>query len=106
VFREIGNALGFYYEANFSFQNYGYMGMAHILIGLNLSVGLADKITIQNNGSFYQRALDNLGIPFICGICDIYGHFVKDFSREEKHIYWVKNIAVGDEKENPSIFPE
>jgi hypothetical protein len=37
VFKEIGNALGFFYEANSSYKSSGYMGMAHILVGLKLS---------------------------------------------------------------------
>jgi hypothetical protein len=47
VFKEIRNILGFYYEADFSFHTTSNMGMARLLVGLNVSKGLADTISIK-----------------------------------------------------------
>jgi len=89
-FREIGNALGFYYEADISYQSTGYMGMAHILVGIKLFVGLADTIIIQRRDEVYHRELDYEGIPFRCGKCHFYGHLAKEWSRNVKSRIWVR----------------
>jgi hypothetical protein len=46
LFREIGNSLGLFYKVEKYFHTSGYMGMAYILVGINLSTGLKDTITI------------------------------------------------------------
>jgi hypothetical protein len=66
--------LGFFYETNLTYLNTGYMGMARILVGLKLLVGLANNITIQHNGSYYHQALD---YGFKCRQWHIYGHLAK-----------------------------
>jgi hypothetical protein len=44
---EIGNALQIFYEVDKSYCEYGYMGMAQILVEMDLTRGLADSIIIK-----------------------------------------------------------
>jgi hypothetical protein len=80
VFKEIGNSLGLFYEEYTSFYDSGYMGMARILVGLDLSKGLVDSIIIRKGPAIFYQALDYEGIPFKCGQCHEYGNLAKDFS--------------------------
>jgi hypothetical protein len=41
IFHKIGSTLGHFYEADLSYKTTGYMAMAHILVGLKLTNGLA-----------------------------------------------------------------
>jgi hypothetical protein len=81
VFREIGNSIGLYYDADHSFTTSGYMGMARILVGIKLSDGLIKNITITHKGTYFNQALDYEGIPFKCGRCHTYGHITRDCAR-------------------------
>jgi hypothetical protein len=54
--------------------------MAHILVGLNLSNGLTDTITIKTSNSNFCQELDYEGIPSKCGCCHYYGHIDNEFS--------------------------
>jgi hypothetical protein len=47
VFEKIGNTLGTFYEANLSFQETGYYGMAQILVGLEVSKGLVESWILE-----------------------------------------------------------
>jgi hypothetical protein len=54
VFKEIGNALGFFYEVHNSYHTLGYLVMARILVGLNLSNSLANTTTIITRNSSFR----------------------------------------------------
>jgi hypothetical protein len=47
VFLEIGNYLGMFYEVDKSYCNSRYTGMAQILVGMDLTKGVANSITIK-----------------------------------------------------------
>jgi hypothetical protein len=64
VFKEVRNALRFFYKVDNSFQFTVYMGMAHILVGLNLLNGLANTITLKKGNVVLCQELDYKGISF------------------------------------------
>jgi hypothetical protein len=88
------NALGFFYEANSSYKSSGYMGMAHILVGLKLSEALADSISIQLGQNTFHHNLDYEGNPFRCGKCHTYGRLYKECRRAQKKKIWVKKSDI------------
>ena len=47
VSMEIGNDLQIFYEVDKSYCEYGYMGMAQILVEMDLKRGLSDSIIIK-----------------------------------------------------------
>lgn len=51
VFWEIGNKIKHFFEADNLFKDTGYMGMAQILVGLNVTKGLKDSIKISQGDS-------------------------------------------------------
>jgi hypothetical protein len=81
VFKEITNSLGFFYEDDSSYKTTGYMGMAQILVGINISGSLVDSITIQPGKNYYHQSLDYEGIPFRYGKHHSYGNLYKDCIR-------------------------
>jgi hypothetical protein len=60
-------ALGIFYEVDFSFRKSGYLGIALILVGLDLIKGLADSMQIWRESYLYHLNLNYEGIPFRCG---------------------------------------
>jgi hypothetical protein len=48
VFEAIGNALGSYYEANYTFCDTRYYGMERILVGLETNKGLVEEMVIKH----------------------------------------------------------
>jgi len=78
VFKEIGNTIGYYYEGDRSYITSDYMGMARILVGIKLSEGLTEDITISFRGTSIMKFIDYEGIPFKCGRCHSYGHISRD----------------------------
>jgi hypothetical protein len=67
VFREIRNTIGFFYGADRSYISSGYMGMTRILVGIKLSEGISEDITITFIGTSIKQSLYYEGIPFKCG---------------------------------------
>jgi hypothetical protein len=65
------------------------MGMAQILIRLNVSRGLADVITIRCGQKVYRQEVDYEGIPFRCGRCHSYGHLGLDYAQGSMRQRWV-----------------
>jgi hypothetical protein len=73
VFREIGNALGFCYEYEFSYQSIRYMGMTRIFVGLKLLRGLMESITIQRHNAIFYKEIDYEEITFFYGRFQFWG---------------------------------
>ena len=67
MYKETGNNVGFSYEVNFSHLQSHYMGIERIFVGINLSKGLLDSITISIRNIAHMKSLDYEGIPFRCG---------------------------------------
>ena len=72
----IGNRLGEFLEANYSFQETRLMTVARILVQLDLRPGLLKEIKIKTTSGIFLQPLDYEGIPFKCHICHAYGHGV------------------------------
>jgi len=72
--------LGFYYEENNSFWDTRYAGMERILVGIDLTNGLEDSITIIKCSTLFHQTLDYEGVPLKCGRCHEYGHLFKDYA--------------------------
>jgi hypothetical protein len=53
VFEAIGNALGSYYEVDYSFEIQGYYGMERILVGLETNKGLVEEMVIKRKTNHY-----------------------------------------------------
>jgi hypothetical protein len=79
VFQAIGNMLGTYLDADFSFREMGEMALAHILVSLNIRGGLQKELNITDRGRTRAQILDYEGIPFRCRHCHAHGHILKYF---------------------------
>jgi hypothetical protein len=78
VFKEIRNALGFLYEVDNLFKITGYMGMDHIMVGLEFSKGLTNSIIIRKGSSNFCQGLDYEDIPFKSDHYHSYGHLTME----------------------------
>lgn len=78
VFKTIGNTLGYFLEADMSFLETKDRAMARILVSLNPSRGLAQKVNLQYKDYVFEQLLDYEHLPFRCHICHEYGHLAKD----------------------------
>lgn len=78
VFKTIGNTLGSYLEADMSFVETKNRVVARILVSLNQSRGLAQKVNLQYKDYVFEQILDYEHLPFRCHICHEYGHLTKD----------------------------
>jgi hypothetical protein len=96
VFKEIGNAFRFFYDADNSFHSLGYMAMARILVRLELSKSLVDSIMIQKEPTIFYQSLDYKGIPLKCGWCHEYGHLAKEYPLLNKRKVWVCKAHQGN----------
>jgi hypothetical protein len=97
--------MGHFYEAELSFKSIGYMAMAHILVGMKLTNGLVDCISIQHQGCTFTQELDYEGIPFRCGRCHAYGHLAKDCPLQEKNEVGHKIFLWPSEAPLPKMTP-
>jgi hypothetical protein len=77
-FSAIGNKLGEYLDADFSFEETCIMSMARILVRLDLRSRLLKELTIETTSGSFIQPLDYEGIPFICHRCHAYGHGIAD----------------------------
>jgi hypothetical protein len=66
VFKEIGNTLDIFYEADMTYHDSRYMGMAWILVGLDISRGLVESIEICRGVEIYHQTINYEGLPFRC----------------------------------------
>jgi hypothetical protein len=78
VLKEIGNALGLFYDVDNSYKDSGYIGMARILVCLELSKGLANSIMIRKGPPIFSQSMNYGGISFKCGQCHFYGYLTKN----------------------------
>lgn len=78
VFKAIGNRLGTFLEADMSFLETRNKAMARILVSLNPSRGLAEKINLQYKDYVFEQILDYEYLPFRCHRCHAYGHLAKE----------------------------
>lgn len=78
MFKAIGNRLGSFLEADMSFLETKNRAMARILVSLNPSRGLAQKINFQYKDYVFEQILDYENLPFWCHRCHEYGHLAKD----------------------------
>jgi hypothetical protein len=86
---EIGNALGIFYEVDKSYCDFGYMGMAQILVGMDLTKGLEDSITIRRGTKIFYQPINYEGIPFKCGRCHVHGHLATNCPFPNRRNLWV-----------------
>jgi hypothetical protein len=66
MFSNIENALGYFYEVDKSCLDSRYMGLARILVGMEMKRGLAESMVIQRDTGFFHKTIDCEGIPFKC----------------------------------------
>jgi len=66
VFKEIGNSLGVFYEANMIFEETRIMTIVWILVGIDLRDGLALELVLQKGNLSITQALYYSGVPFKC----------------------------------------
>jgi hypothetical protein len=78
VFKEIGNSLGLFCEVDNSYYDYGYMGVARILVRMDLSKELAKSIIIRKGPAIFYKPLHYKGIHFKCGRWHIHGHLANE----------------------------
>jgi hypothetical protein len=52
--------------------------MVRLLVGLDLTKGMANSIIIRKELANLYQPLDYEGFPFKCGRCQIYKHLVKE----------------------------
>jgi hypothetical protein len=90
--------MGYFYEADLSFKSIGYMAMAHILVGMKVTNGLVECISIQHQGCIFMQELDYKGIPFRCVRCRAYGHLAKDCPLQLKKHEWVIKYFSGPQE--------
>lgn len=67
VFWETCNNLGIFSKVATLHMEMGYMGMAHIVVALNISNGLVDEISISKDNQVFRQAINYKGIPLKCG---------------------------------------
>jgi hypothetical protein len=75
-FTTIGNRLGEFLEANYSFEETRLMTVARILVQLDLRPGLLKEIKIKTTSGIFIQPLDYEGILFRCHRFHAYGHGV------------------------------
>ena len=77
-FRQIGDILGNYLEADLSFMETHYKQVARILVELNILEGLPETIHLVWGPDSITQLLDYENVPFRCRRCHAYGHHVSE----------------------------
>jgi len=73
-FRNIGNILGTFLEADLSYLETFDKRVARILVSINLREGLAEQINLIRGTESIPQILDYENVPFRCRRCYVYGH--------------------------------
>jgi len=77
-FRNIGNILGTFLEADLSYLETHDKRVARILVSINLREGLAEQIKLTRGLEIITQILDYENVPFRCRRCYVYGHPASD----------------------------
>ena len=77
-FRRIGDILGTYLDADFSYLETHEKKMARIMVNINIREGLAETINLDWGPTVISQILDYENIPFRCRRCHKYGHPASD----------------------------
>jgi hypothetical protein len=72
--RAIGNAIGQFISLDTQSLKSPSRIMGRILVAIDITTGLPDKLDIVWRGRTHQQALDYLGLPFRCNLCRETGH--------------------------------
>jgi hypothetical protein len=78
VFKEMGNLLGSFCEADMSFDETETMSITRILVGIDLREGPTSKLVLQKESIWISQALDYSSVPFKCYRCQVYDHVAQD----------------------------
>lgn len=78
VLEAIGNCLGVFLKADLSYLQTDHRTVAHILVGLQIYKGLADRLPIQYSCGTPVQSVNFEGIPFRCHRCHEWGHLVAE----------------------------
>jgi len=73
-FRNIGNILGSFLEADLSYLETFDQRVARILVSINLREGLAEQMNLIWGSEVTPQILDYENVPFRCRRCYVYGH--------------------------------
>ena len=79
-FKQIGDILGTFLEADFSYLETLEKKVARILVNLNLRDGLAESINLDWGPVIISQILDYENVPFGCRRCHAYGHPISECS--------------------------
>jgi len=77
IFKDIGNSLGVFLEADMSFEVSGDMSLARILVKIDMREDLATEMKISTSNGTHVQTLDYEGVPFRCFRCYAYDHLVE-----------------------------
>ena len=77
-FKEIGNVLGTFIEADILFLDIGIMSIGYIFVGIALRGGLVVEMTLQKIDHTFSQPLDYSRAPFRCIWSHKYGHVSMD----------------------------
>jgi len=73
-FKNIGNILGTFLEADLSYLETFDQRVARILVSINLREGLAEQMNLIWDSEVTLQILDYENVPFRCRRCYVYGH--------------------------------
>lgn len=76
-FKMLGDALGKFVDADYSYKITGEMSVDLILVLLDLQEGLAPEIFLNTVYRDVVQDLDYEGVPFCCHHCHLVDHLVE-----------------------------
>jgi hypothetical protein len=74
IFKELGNVVGAFMDANMSFRESGKISMARILVALDVREGLAEELQLIKEEVHFHQKMDYEGISFRCHRCHKHMH--------------------------------
>jgi len=80
-FKRIGDILGSFLEADFTYLETHERKVARILVNINIREGLAEYINLEWGPIIHPQLLDYENVPFRCRRCHAYGHPVSECSK-------------------------